>query len=283
MRSSFTELLHQKLMLQDNPPVCLLIDSVFGWGDAIAIKFGLSRVDVWTSSASTLCLGIHLPGLVERGFIPAAEEGAKDKIIDFITGLSPLRVADLSQNLRAEEGLLSDSFVLISSIFENAKKADRILVNTMHALERSVIEALRKEDRIPINRIGPLYMMSNIVPYSSSLSLIQEDNDCLLWLDRQQGSSVLYIAFGSVASLDENALVELARGLEASGQSFLWVILPDTYKNKASVEEILPEGFMERTHNRGLVISWAPQLAVLGHSSVGAFLTHADGTRSWRA
>ncbi|MCO5557757.1 hypothetical protein L7F22_011328 [Adiantum nelumboides] len=267
MRNAFNELL-QQLMLEDNAPVCLFIDSFLRFGDAMAVDFGLSRVDLYTNAAFTFSLGIHLPDLVARGFIPATEEGAKDRIVDFIPGLPTFRIADLS--ITAEEGLQSNMFTFFSSVYEHAKKADRILVNTMYELESSVIESLLKNDHVPVVPVGPLHMIS----MAPNLSVSQQDNDCLSWLDQQQQSSVLYIAFGSVASLEESAIAELAHGLEASGESFLWVIRRNMYKNKASVEDILPEGFMERTINRGLVIAWAPQLAVLGHSSVGAFLTH---------
>jgi hypothetical protein len=38
---------------------------------------------------------------------------------------------------------------------------------------------------------------------------------------------------------------------------------------------LLPEGFLERTEGRGLVVkSWAPQRDVLAHGAVGAFVTH---------
>ena len=41
------------------------------------------------------------------------------------------------------------------------------------------------------------------------------------------------------------------------------------------LDSLLPEGFLDRTKERGLVVkSWAPQLAVLNHDSVGGFVTH---------
>ena len=41
------------------------------------------------------------------------------------------------------------------------------------------------------------------------------------------------------------------------------------------LDAILPEGFLERTKDRGLVVkSWAPQVDVLNHRATGAFVTH---------
>jgi UDP:flavonoid glycosyltransferase YjiC (YdhE family) len=41
------------------------------------------------------------------------------------------------------------------------------------------------------------------------------------------------------------------------------------------LEALLPDGFLERTKDRGMVLeNWAPQTEVLRHEAVGAFVTH---------
>ncbi|KAJ0525753.1 putative UDP-glucuronosyl/UDP-glucosyltransferase, UDP-glycosyltransferase family [Helianthus annuus] len=88
-------------------------------------------------------------------------------------------------------------------------------------------------------------------------------------------------------SLAENInvpLKEIAKGLEMSGVRFLWVVRSPPSNKKEDrflpppepdLDILLPEGFLERTKDRGLVVKkWAPQVAVLNHKSVGGFVTH---------
>ncbi|KAJ4837917.1 hypothetical protein Tsubulata_046776 [Turnera subulata] len=39
-------------------------------------------------------------------------------------------------------------------------------------------------------------------------------------------------------------------------------------------QEVLPDGFLDRTADVGRVIGWAPQVEVLGHPSIGGFVSH---------
>eukprot|EP00250_Pteridium_aquilinum_P010921 c19717_g2_i2 orf=648-2141(-) len=273
MRTGMESLLH-KLMHQPEadlpPPCCLILDGFLPWGRDLALKFGLPRFLLWPCSATLLSMGLHVPQLIARGYIPQTEEGRMEKAVDFLPGVPPFRVSDMPDSLRAKEGLQSSTFKFFSSVFEHLKDADCILANTIYELESSIVDALRMEAGVPIHPVGPLCMLSS----SSTASLLCEDKSCLSWLDKQQDSSVLYISFGSMVTFEDDTFIELAYGLEASSEKFLWVIRPDALADKASIEELLPEGFIKRTCERGLVVSWTPQLAVLGHASVGAFLTH---------
>ncbi|KAF2317719.1 hypothetical protein GH714_039657 [Hevea brasiliensis] len=73
---------------------------------------------------------------------------------------------------------------------------------------------------------------------------------------------------------------ELAMALEASGKNFIWVVRPPIgfdINLEFRAKDWLPEGFEERIKDskRGLLVhKWAPQLEILSHKSVSAFLSH---------
>ncbi|XVF45100.1 hypothetical protein PTKIN_Ptkin02bG0178800 [Pterospermum kingtungense] len=68
-------------------------------------------------------------------------------------------------------------------------------------------------------------------------------------------------------------LIEIALGLEASGQHFIWVVRKQNNNN--GNDDCLPEGFEERVEGHGLIIrGWAPQMLILDHEAVGGFVTH---------
>ena len=147
---------------------------------------------------------------------------------------------------------------------DGIEKTTCIVVNTFEELEDSSLKATMCET--PVRYIGPLAPPPLENNTTISANYFREESESLNWLDKQEPGSVIYISFGSVASLAQDQIYELASGVEASKQPFLWVV-------RDSITSI-PEGFIERTSARGLVIEWAPQLRVLSHPSVGGFLTH---------
>lgn len=103
--------------------------------------------------------------------------------------------------------------------------------------------------------------------------MLEEETDCLLWLDKQANNSVIYVSLGSLASMEAGEFAEMAWGLANSGQPFLWVVRPGSVGGSEWIE-LLPEGFKEATPETGCIVRWAPQKDVLAHRAVGGFWTH---------
>jgi len=149
-----------------------------------------------------------------------------------------------------------------------------VIVNSCDAVEGRVIEAfnegLMEGTTPPVFCIGPVI---------SSAPSRGDDDGCLSWLDSQPSQSVVFLSFGSMGRFSRTQLREIAIGLEKSEQRFLWVVRSEFEEGDSgeppSLEELLPEGFLERTKEKGIVVrDWAPQGAILSHDSVGGFVTH---------
>ncbi|KAF2318987.1 hypothetical protein GH714_012230 [Hevea brasiliensis] len=152
---------------------------------------------------------------------------------------------------------------------KQAKACSGIIWNSFEELERDALTTLAKDFVVPMFLIGPFHKH---FPASSS-SLVTQDRNCISWLDTQAPNSVLYVSFGSIAAINEAEFQEIAWGLANSKQPFLWVVRPGLV-NSSEWLEPLPDGFLEMTGGRGLIVKWAPQQEVLAHPAIGGFWTH---------
>lgn len=92
------------------------------------------------------------------------------------------------------------------------------------------------------------------------------------WLDKKkiEGSRVLYVAFGTQATVSPEQLEEIAKALENSNLNFLWVV-----RKKESVNATWDSELEERVRGRGMVVKeWVDQREILNHESVEGFLSH---------
>ncbi|PHT99901.1 putative UDP-rhamnose:rhamnosyltransferase 1 [Capsicum chinense] len=108
----------------------------------------------------------------------------------------------------------------------------------------------------------PTGLMPPVVEMESS---IEGKNECWIlideWLNEKPKSSVVYVALGSEVMVGQRS-------------PFFWVLRKPSGLEDTDLIELL-DGFEERTRDRGIVWkSWAPQLKILSHESVGGFLTH---------
>ncbi|KAK2988360.1 hypothetical protein RJ640_003915 [Escallonia rubra] len=130
----------------------------------------------------------------------------------------------------------------------------------------NLLEELHQRPVIPIGFMPPLGEDSRDDENNSWLPISE-------WLGSHSKGSVVYVSLGSEVTLRQDELNELALGLELSGLPFFWVLREQSGLNDDSVKP--PDGFVERTRGSGVVwTSWAPQIKILAHESVGGFLTH---------
>ena len=61
-------------------------------------------------------------------------------------------------------------------------------------------------------------------------------------------------------------------GSDLSKVKFIWAVM---FPLEVNIEEALPEGFLSRMGERGMVVEgWVPQKKILLHSSIGGFASH---------
>ncbi|KAL5709178.1 hypothetical protein ACHQM5_019896 [Ranunculus cassubicifolius] len=221
---------------------CLTSDAFLPMTCSIAEELGVPWVPVF---APTVCS--HLPCKGD------------DELLSFVPGLESIRSRDLPheicRNLDSPFGQMLHTMGLTIS------RATAVAINSFQELEWDAIKDLNSKLKLCL-AVGPLTVVS-----PPSTTTFEDPYGCLPWLDNQTPASVAYVSFGTSATPPPDELLALAQGIEASGVPFLWSL-------KDSVKAHLPDGFSERTYERGKMVPWTPQTKILEHSALGVFVTH---------
>ncbi|CAL5363726.1 unnamed protein product [Camellia sinensis] len=289
------------------PVTCIIADGVLSFTIDVAEEMGIPIVYFRTISACAFWAYFGIPQLIESGDLPFKvnknsnrsksssssllrfgnnneEEEKEESIrgidldvpIQSIPGMEDfLRRRDLPANCRVSD-LSNKKFQFLSAETRQTPRAQALILNTFDDLEGPILSHIRIH--MPnVYTIGPLHAHNKprmAVTSTSSNSLLEEDHNCMMWLDAQPSQSVIYISFGSLAMITRTQLMEFWHGVVKSGKRFLWVIRPDLVSDGGGVGQI-PTELLEATMERGYVVEWAPQEEVLGHQAIGGFLTHS--------
>ncbi|KAH0977514.1 hypothetical protein GBA52_027233 [Prunus armeniaca] len=143
---------------------------------------------------------------------------------------------------------------ILSKLFKESRECEErsygIIVNTFYELEPAFADHYRKVFGRKAWHIGPVSLCNKAVGNKTEIRGMEaslDEHECLNWLNTKKINSVVYICFGSLTNFSDPQLLEIALGLEAYGQEFIWVVK----KEKKEKEEWLPEGFEQRMEGKG--------------------------------
>jgi len=243
--------------VEQDSPDCIVADFMFLWVDELANR-------------------LHIPRLAFNGFslfaICAMESlKARDFESSVIQGLPHF----IKLNAMPPKALTK----FMEPLLETELKSYGLIVNNFTELDgEEYIEHYEKTMGHRAWHLGPSSLICRTTQEKADRGQTSavDVHECLSWLNSKQPNSVLYICFGSLCHFTNKQLYEIASAIEASGHQFIWVVPEKKGKEDESNDENekwMPKGFEDR--NIGMIIrGWAPQVVILGHPAIGAFLTH---------
>jgi len=242
-------------------PDCLVADACGSWTVGVTRRLGVPRLILPVTSAVYL-LATH--NLVTHGtFDRAADDFEPFEVPDFPVRVVVNRAASLGlPHMEKNQREMIEAVATASGVF----------INTCTDLEGAFIERYAEAISCKVWAVGPLCLLNTD---AAAGTMAGRENRAAMdaehiasWLDARPPASVLYVNFGSMARLFPPQVAELAAGLESSRRPFIWVV-------KETETAGIDAEYEARVKDRGLIIcGWAPQMTILSHPSVGAFLTH---------
>ncbi|KAI3701903.1 hypothetical protein L6452_27361 [Arctium lappa] len=241
----------------------IVYDSFMSWSLDVAMEFGIDGGAFLTQACAVNNIYYHVyKGMLS---IPPPDSSRVS-----VPGLPELEYWETPSFVHNPGPYPTWSHIVFNQ-FSNFHQTRWVFSNTFYKLEQQVIEWMKT--------LWPLRVVGPTIPSMYLDRRLEDDNDygfnlikpnhseCMEWLNDKPKGSVVYVAFGSYGELGPEQMEEVAWGLNDSELNFLWVV-------RASEEEKLPKGFMDRKSEKGLVVAWCRQLEVLSHESVGCFVTH---------
>ncbi|KAL6888165.1 hypothetical protein ACP4OV_009191 [Aristida adscensionis] len=252
------------------PVRAVVYDALLPWAPRVARRHGASCAVFFTQACAVNVAYAHAwagaVALPVDGASPAPEMPGLRKGL----GLQP---ADLPTFLTepAGGGGSSGYLDLVLQQCHGLEMADHVLVNSFHELQTE--EAEYMASRWGAKTIGPTLPSACLdnrdlddASYGFNLHAPMT-TECKAWLDEKAPRSVVFVSFGSLVTLSQDQVAEVAEGLYNSGKAFLWVV-------RASETWKIPASFVEKAKETGLVVTWSPQFEVLAHGAIGCFMTH---------
>jgi abscisate beta-glucosyltransferase len=261
-----------KMFLLEHRPDCIVVDTFHCWAGDIIDELKIPRIDFTGNGCFPGCV-------IENTRKHVVLENLSSDSEPFIIPGLPDRIEMTRSQIPIFARNPSEFPYRIKPLEE---KSFGNVINSFYDLEPAYVDYIRNKLGKKTWLVGPvsLYNRSLEDKKERGKQPTMDVQSCLNWLNSKKPNSVLYISFGSIARLHMKQIKEIAYGLEASDQSFIWVvgkIINSSKEEETCIENWVLDGFEERMKeiDKGLIFrGWAPQLLILEHEAIGGFLTH---------
>ncbi|EEF43643.1 UDP-glucosyltransferase, putative [Ricinus communis] len=253
-------------VVQELLPHGLVSDIFFPWTTEVATKCGIPRLIFLGTGFFPMCCFANIEEQQPHKNV------SSDTELFILPGFpDPIRFT----RLQLPDFMTGEQQTVLAELLGSAKEAEKrsfgILVNSFYELEPGYVDYYKNVLGRRAWHIGPVSLCNRTLKdkaqrgKETSIS----EHECMKWLDTKKPNSVIYVCFGSVTKFSDSQLHEIAIGLEASGQDFIWVVRTN------NEEKWLPDEYEKRMEGKGMIIrGWAPQVLILDHEAVGGFVTH---------
>ncbi|XP_019156422.1 PREDICTED: UDP-glycosyltransferase 74E1-like isoform X1 [Ipomoea nil] len=243
-------------------PKVVLYDSILPWILGLAKGFGLQGAALFTQPCCVCAVYYH----IFHGDVEIPSENSPNAGVLSFPAMPLMGTNDLPCNFNDDSQQVQS---LLTNQFLNIDQVDWIFFNSFDKLEEKILKWMRS--KWAVKTIGPLVpsmYLKDSKEEDHRISFFKPHSQaCMDWLSMRQSNSVVYVSFGSIASLTQQQMAEIATALAQSNHYFLWVV-------RESEETKLPKDFKSKISEKGLVVKWCPQLQVLSHGAIACFMTH---------
>ncbi|CAM0882833.1 unnamed protein product [Alopecurus aequalis] len=257
--------------LRSASPAALVIDFFCSSALHVGAELGIPTYFFLTTCIASVAFCLYQPVIHEQTTLSFRDLGGD---LMHAPGLPPIPADHLAATVLDRDSMSNKMFLDLSKRLCNCQG---VIVNSCRSLEPRATDAIVSGlCTFPGRRTPSLYCIGPLVKPEEDTGTTR--HECLAWLDGQPKASVVFLCFGSMGRFSAKQIKQIAAGLEKSGQRFLWAVRRppgDEHQPDDDLDTLFPEGFLQRTKERGLVVmSWAPQREVLAHGAVGGFVTH---------
>uniref|UniRef100_A0A803KVF3 Glycosyltransferase n=1 Tax=Chenopodium quinoa TaxID=63459 RepID=A0A803KVF3_CHEQI len=265
-------------VIEKHKPNCLVADMFLPFATDVAAKFNIPRLVFHGTSYFSQCLMHAIFKYEPHKQVLSDEE-------EFVIPHFPHEIKFITSQLHPSmRGLgdkqINDEMMKILSLAKDAEERSfGFIINSFYELEPDYAEYYTKVMGRRAWHIGPVSLCNHgkEAKFQRGKDSSISEHECLEWLNTKKARSVVYISHGSLVEASTLQLEEIAMGLEASKQDFIWVVRTNNKVNgdEEVKNEWLLHEFEKRMEGKGLIIrGWAPQMLILDHEAIGAFVTH---------